>query len=63
VRHRNVLQTLLEKDHQGAEADTESKALHRLVAEWLQLVGRVADGQYEQEARNERPQHDHSLEL
>jgi hypothetical protein len=52
VRHRDVFQTLLEKDNQRAEADAESKAFHRLVAKWLQLIRRVADCQYEQETRN-----------
>jgi hypothetical protein len=38
VRHRNVLEPLLEENHQRPEADAESKAFHRLVAERLELV-------------------------
>ena len=47
VRHGDVLQTLLEKDHQRAEADAESETFKRFVAQRLQLIGRVADRQDE----------------
>jgi hypothetical protein len=39
------------------EPHAEAKAGHRLVAKWLQLVGGVADRQYEQESRNNGPDH------
>jgi hypothetical protein len=47
VRHGDVLETLLEKDHERAETDAKPEARNRLVAERLQLVCRVADRHYE----------------
>ena len=57
VRHRNVLEALFEKDDERAEPDTETEARKRVIPEWLQLIRRVADGQDEQEPRDDGPEH------
>src|ERR1051325_6494238 len=57
VRHGDMLQTLLEKDHQRAEADADSETFKRFVTQRLQLIGRVADLKEKKKPREHRPHH------
>ena len=57
VRHRNVLQPLLEQDDERTETHAETEARNRLVAERLQLVGGIPNRQDEQEPRYYGPDH------